>query len=66
MSTNNRRDLLGQIATVTAATLGSPVDLRGSIGRRVLAGLLPARRPRTSPRVVKRAKRCGKGRRHRT
>ena len=41
--------------TATAATLGSPVDLRGTIGRRVLAGLLPNRRARSSPRVVKRA-----------
>jgi transposase IS4-like protein/DDE family transposase len=41
--------------TATAGVPGSTIDLRGMIGRRVLAGLLPARRPRTSPRVVKRA-----------
>ncbi len=41
--------------TATAGTLGSPVDLCGTIGRRVLAGLLPNRRARSSPRVVKRA-----------
>ncbi|WP_433521595.1 hypothetical protein ACQPZ2_30385 [Nocardia pseudovaccinii] len=31
------------------------VDLAGAIGRAVLAAPLPARRARTSPRVVKRA-----------
>ena len=31
------------------------VDLIGAIGRRVLANLLPARRLRVSPRIVKRA-----------
>jgi hypothetical protein len=41
--------------TAAAGVLGSAVDLPGLIGRRVLAGLLPARRPRTGPRVVKRA-----------
>jgi hypothetical protein len=41
--------------TATAGVHGPTVDLRGMIGRRVLAGLLPTRRARTSPRVVKRA-----------
>jgi hypothetical protein len=49
---NAARDQLIQAAGVTA----SPVtDLAGNIGRRVLASLMPARRLRVSPRVVKRA-----------
>jgi hypothetical protein len=46
------RDLLVQAAGVIADTT---IDLVGGIGRRVLANLLPTRRTRTSPRVVKRA-----------
>ena len=49
--------LTGVMAAILAAGVlaGTTVDLAGAIGRHVLAGLLPARRARTSPRVVKRA-----------
>ena len=41
---------------LAAGVLAGPVtDLAGNIGRLVLASLMPARRLRTSPRVVKRA-----------
>jgi hypothetical protein len=46
------RDLLAQAANVIAGTV---IDLIGAIGRRVLDNLLPDRRLRVSPRVVKRA-----------
>jgi len=46
------RDQLIQAAGVIAATT---VDLVGTIGRQVLDNLLPDRRLRTSPRIVKRA-----------
>ena len=46
------RDQLIQAAGVIAATT---VDLAGKIGRAVLANLLPDRRLRVSPRIVKRA-----------
>jgi hypothetical protein len=46
------RDQLTQATGVIADTA---IDLIGAIGRRVLANLLPARRLRVSPRVVKRA-----------
>jgi hypothetical protein len=46
------RDQVILAAGITAATT---VDLAGRIGERVLAALMPARRLRTSPRVVKRA-----------
>lgn len=46
------RDQLVHAAGIIAATT---VDLIGAIGRAVLADPLPARRARTSPRVVKRA-----------
>jgi hypothetical protein len=46
------RDLLTQAAAVITDTI---VDLIGAIGRRVLNNLLPARRLRLSPRIVKRA-----------
>ncbi|MGH3124056.1 MAG: IS4 family transposase [Streptosporangiaceae bacterium] len=46
------RDQLIQAAGITASTI---IDLAGSIGQHVLAGLLPARRLRVSPRIVKRA-----------
>jgi hypothetical protein len=46
------RDQLIQAAGVIA---GTTIDLTGTIGRHVLASLLPSRRLRTSPRVVKRA-----------
>jgi len=46
------RDQLIQAAGIIAGTV---IDLTGTIGRHVLAGLLPARRLRVSPRIVKRA-----------
>jgi Insertion element 4 transposase N-terminal/Transposase DDE domain len=46
------RDLLTQAANVIAGTV---IDLIGAIGRRVLDNLLPDRRLRVSPRIVKRA-----------
>jgi hypothetical protein len=49
---NTARDQVIQAAGVIA---GARVDLAGRIGRLVLASLMPARRLRTSPRVVKRA-----------
>ncbi|MBC9731473.1 IS4 family transposase [Streptomyces sp. TRM68367] len=48
---NTARDLLVQAAGV----ISTAVDLVGTIGRRVLADLMPDRRIRTRPRVVKRA-----------
>jgi hypothetical protein len=49
---NAARDLLTQAANVIAETV---IDLTGDIGRRVLANLMPSRRLRVSPRIVKRA-----------
>jgi hypothetical protein len=49
---NTARDQIIHAAGVIADTT---IDLIGTIGRAVLADLLPPRRPRTSPRVVKRA-----------
>ncbi|MGC2997102.1 IS4 family transposase [Streptomyces sp. G35A] len=49
---NTARDLLVQAAGVFDDTA---VDLVGTIGRRVMASLMPDRRIRTRPRVVKRA-----------
>jgi hypothetical protein len=46
------RDLLIQAANVVADTV---IDLVGTIGRHVLANLMPDRRLRVNPRVVKRA-----------
>ena len=46
------RDQLIQAAGIIAGTV---IDLIGTIGRHVLAGLLPGRRLRVSPRIVKRA-----------
>jgi hypothetical protein len=46
------RDQLTQAAGVIAGTTGA---LTGTIGRRVLNNLLPARRLRISPRIVKRS-----------
>jgi hypothetical protein len=46
------RDQLIQAANVIA---GTAIDLVGTIGRHVLANLLPARRLRVCPRIVKRA-----------
>ena len=49
---NAARDQVILAARVTAAPI---IDLAGTIGRLVLASLMPARRLRISPRVVKRA-----------
>jgi hypothetical protein len=49
---NTARDQLVQAAGVIADTV---IDLVGVIGRRVLDNLMPDRRLRTTPRVVKRA-----------
>jgi hypothetical protein len=49
---NTARDQIIHAAGIIA---GTTIDLTGTIGRAVLAGLLPARRSRTSPRIVKRA-----------
>jgi hypothetical protein len=49
---NAARDLLTQAANVIAGTI---IDRIGDIGRRVLDNLLPDRRLRVSPRIVKRA-----------
>jgi len=46
------RDQLTAAAGIIASTV---IDLTGTIGRHVLADLLPARRLRVSPRIVKRA-----------
>jgi hypothetical protein len=46
------RDQLIQAANVLAGTV---IDLIGTIGRHVLANLMPARRLRVCPRIVKRA-----------
>jgi hypothetical protein len=44
-----------QVILAAGVTAGTVTDLAGKIGRLVLASLLPGRRLRTSPRVVKRA-----------
>jgi hypothetical protein len=44
-----------QLICATGVIAGTTIDLTGTIGRHVLAHLLPARRLRTSPRIVKRA-----------
>ncbi|HUN34169.1 MAG TPA: IS4 family transposase [Trebonia sp.] len=49
---NTARD---QVILATGVTPGPATDLAGVIGRAVLARLMPQRRLRTSPRVVKRA-----------
>lgn len=49
---NTARDLVIQAAGVIADTV---IDLVGTIGRRLLTDLMPHRRVRTRPRVVKRA-----------
>lgn len=49
---NTARDQIIQAAGIIADTT---IDLVGKIGTAVLAGLLPARRQRTRPRVIKRA-----------
>jgi Insertion element 4 transposase N-terminal/Transposase DDE domain len=49
---NTARD---QLTCATGIIAGTVTDLTGTIGRHILASLLPARRLRSSPRVVKRA-----------
>jgi hypothetical protein len=44
-----------QVILAAGITAGTTIDLAGRIGERVLTALMPARRLRTSPRVVKRA-----------
>jgi hypothetical protein len=44
-----------QVTRAAGITAGNPADLAGTIGRQALAALLPVRRQRVSPRVVKRA-----------
>jgi hypothetical protein len=44
-----------QVILAAGVLAGPAVDLAGTIGRRVLASLMPGTRPRVSPRVVKRA-----------
>jgi hypothetical protein len=44
-----------QVTLAAGVIAGTRVDLAGTIGRLVLAALMPARRLRISPRVVKRA-----------
>jgi hypothetical protein len=44
-----------QVILAAGVTAGPVTDLAGDIGRAVLASLTPGRRPRVSPRVVKRA-----------
>jgi hypothetical protein len=44
-----------QVVQATAVIAEDVIDLAGAIGRRVLDNLLPARRLRVSPRIVKRA-----------
>ncbi|MEO3802462.1 transposase, partial [Nonomuraea sp. B1E8] len=49
---NTARDLVIQAAAVIA---GTTIDVLGTIGRHVMANLMPDRRIRTRPRIVKRA-----------
>ena len=52
------REMVNAILYVNRTGTGiisTTVDLAGTIGRRVLGRLMPARRTRTRPRVVKRA-----------
>lgn len=44
-----------QIIQASNVITGTVIDLAGTIGRHVLANLMPARRLRVSPRIVKRA-----------
>jgi hypothetical protein len=53
---NTARDQLTAARNVLTDTHpGVAIDLVGELGRHVLQHLMPARRPRTNPRVVKRA-----------
>jgi hypothetical protein len=44
-----------QLIHASGVIAGAAIDLIGTIGRHVLANLMPARRLRVSPRIVKRA-----------
>ena len=44
-----------QLTLAAGVIAGAVIDLIGTIGRHVLAGLLPDRRLRVTPRIVKRA-----------
>lgn len=44
-----------QLVAAAGVIAGTTIDLIGTIGRHVLDALMPARRVRTNPRVVKRA-----------
>ena len=44
-----------QVVLAAGVIADTTIDLVGTIGRHVLAGLLPSRRLRLSPRIVKRA-----------
>ena len=44
-----------QVILAAGVIAGSVTDLAGTIGRRILSSLMPSRRLRISPRVVKRA-----------
>jgi hypothetical protein len=44
-----------QLVAATGVIADTVIDLVGEIGRQVLDHLMPGRRPRTNPRVVKRA-----------
>jgi hypothetical protein len=50
-----RDQLVTAMSVITATAPDAGVDLVGTIGRQVLNELMPARRSRTNPRVVKRA-----------
>jgi transposase IS4-like protein/DDE family transposase len=50
-----RDQLVTAMGVLTTTAAGAAVDLVGAIGRQVLNYLMPARRSRTNPRVVKRA-----------
>ena len=52
---NTARDQLSAARGVLTGTTTSTIDLVGVIGGQVLARLLPQRRSRSNPRVVKRA-----------
>ena len=50
-----RDQLITAMGVLTDTTPSAVIDLVGELGRQVLDHLMPARRPRTNPRVVKRA-----------
>ena len=50
-----RDQLIAALGVLTDTTPNAVIDLAGELGRQVLDHLMPARRSRTNPRVVKRA-----------